>query len=871
MSIRTLASLAVTLFIIVGYCQTGHTRGPITSADRKDNTLLKGTSVPAYGTVAHRIGKIVLSVSNWGILGSANTASYDLDFFTGEAIPACEYPKGADNRYLYLASFWIGAVVGRDTLVSCASTGWESYLSCEFSPDMIGFGEIKRRSTIANDPSLRKDAVSEEDYIMVYTDTLTEGLDPDYFGRPHVPLNIEVTQRSYAWSYSYAEDFILFDYTIRNIGYRRLENVYMGIYVDGDVHFGPDGFLFEGAYDDLCGFRQDIPREYGNCTFHDTLNIAWIADNDGDPNGSTYDIMSVPGVTATRIVRTPNDSLDISFNWWIANVDPILDFGPRERPNVGLLWEDFRDFRTGGLGTPSGDNNKYYMLRNREFDYDQAYTAIVPINDPLWLPPPAENAATYADGFDTRYLLSFGPFDIDPGERLPLSFAYIAGENLHTNPDDVQSLPFDPAAFYANLDFSDLALNAVWAGRIYDNPGVDTDGDGYQGKVRLCCDGGVAYSLDNIIDTSTIENIDPSTCEFIWYEGDGVPDFRGASPPPAPDFWLETSPGNIRVRINGQRSETGYDVFTGSADFEGYRVYIGRDDRESSYSLLASYDKEDYDKYVWTGTEYRLFDIPFTIDSLRCLYGTSCEDTLFDPLYYGQDNPFRHPLDPDSIFYFVPHDFNFAGNVPGELSLRKTYPEQPYPSSLNPDSADQDELTEDGYFKYFEYEMAIGNLLPTVPYWVNVTAFDFGSPEAEMLPLESSVTVGARCAFADTPADQVVARNMKVYVYPNPYRIDADYRDAGFEGRTNPDRPNDRVRTINFANLPPKCIIRIYSLDGDLIREIKHDFPASDPTASHDSWDLITRNTQMVTSGLYYWTVEAENGETQIGKFVIVM
>jgi hypothetical protein len=211
---------------------------------------------PAYGTVAHRIGKLVLSVSNRGIFGSINTGSYEIDFFTGESIPACEYPKGADNRYLYLGSFWIGAVVGRDTLVSCASTGWENWQSCEYVPDLFGSTGIIRRSLIASEPSLREDAVSEEDYIMVYCDTATDGVDPDYFGRQHVPLNIEITQRSYAWSYAYAEDFILFDYTVHNIGYQRLEQVYMGLYVDGDVHFGPDGFLFNGAHDDLCGFTR---------------------------------------------------------------------------------------------------------------------------------------------------------------------------------------------------------------------------------------------------------------------------------------------------------------------------------------------------------------------------------------------------------------------------------------------------------------------------------------------------------------------------------------------------------------------------------------------------------------------------------------
>jgi hypothetical protein len=222
------------------------------------------------------------------------------------------------------------------------------------------------------------------------------------------------------------------------------------------------------------------------------------------------------------------------------------------------------------------------------------------------------------------------------------------------------------------------------------------------------------------------------------------------------------------------------------------------------------------------------------------------------------------------VFYFVPQDFN-RSELGLPKGIRKLYPDQPYPSAATPDSARPEELTEDGYLKYFEYEFVIDNLLPTVSYWVNVTAFDFGSPSSGLPSLETSVTVGAKHAYALSSADEVARRGLEVFVYPNPYRIDAGYRALGFEGRVETDRPDDRVRAIHFANLPPKCTIRIHTLDGDLVREIVHDMDPSDPNASHDTWDLITRNTQLIVSGLYYWTVEADNGETQIGKLVIIM
>jgi hypothetical protein len=63
----------------------------------------------------------------------------------------------------------------------------------------------------------------------------------------------------------------------------------------------------------------------------------------------------------------------------------------------------------------------------------------------------------------------------------------------------------------------------------------------------------------------------------------------------------------------------------------------------------------------------------------------------------------------------------------------------------------------------------------------------------------------------------------------------------------------------------------LYSLDGDLVRELQHDVNPADPLANHATWDLITRNHQLVVSGIYYWTVEDQDGNVQIGKLAIVL
>ncbi len=859
----TTTMTVLSLLILSG---TTYGRSAIGTMDGREQGSLAAQS-PAYCLAKHDVGQLVLGIINNGTFGNGFLPGSipSADCFTGEIVPAggCEYPKGANVQYLFAASFWVGAIVGRDTLVSTGADGWLGIR--EMFPDVSPFGDMIKRSIIDGED---ENAVSEQDYIAVYTDTFVTlaGSDDADNGRVHRPLNIKIEQNSYAWSYSYAEDIVLFDYKVSNIGTRDLKNVYLGIYVDADV-CDDCGGAGQGFTDDICGFLFAQERQFSDCIYLDTVSIAWIADNDGKLTASG-DSRPSPHVTATRIVRTPAESLDVSFNWWISNGNATLDFGPRERDSVGRYKEKYRDFGTGGLGTPSRDVNRYYIMRNREFDYDQAFTATISPTDTLWLYPDQTLAPDFADGFDTRYLLSFGPFDIAPGQRLPVSFAYLAGENFHHVIGNGSNLPNDPGAFYANLNFEDLAINAQWASWIYDNPGVDTDNDDYYGEFLVC-------PLDSVVVDST--PIDTSGYSYTfevtledtqWIKGDDVPDFQGAAPPPAPDFWLDPSPGKIKIRFNGTRSETTRDVFSRKLDFEGYRIYVGRDSRRTSFSVVNSYDREDFNKFAFNAQRniWELTDIPFSIAQLRQLYN----DSLLDPTLYSRTSPYRPAMYPESLLFFEPQDFN-SSELGLSGGIRKIYPDQPYPSSINPDSARPDELTEDGYLKYFEYEYTVENLLPQVPYSINVTAFDFGSPESGLGALETSVTLGAKEAYPLASASTVAEGNTDILVYPNPYRLDADYRGLGFEGRIDQDRPSDRTREIHFANLPPKCTIRIFTVDGDLVREIDHDVPASDPLSPHESWDLITRNTQLVVSGLYYWTVETENAETQIGKIVIIM
>jgi hypothetical protein len=117
----------------------------------------------------------------------------------------------------------------------------------------------------------------------------------------------------------------------------------------------------------------------------------------------------------------------------------------------------------------------------------------------------------------------------------------------------------------------------------------------------------------------------------------------------------------------------------------------------------------------------------------------------------------------------------------------------------------------------------------------------------------------------------VQSKGLGVEVFPNPYRIDGNYSADKYEG-TATTYSTTYDRRIRFNNVPPRCNIRIYTLDGDLVQTLYHEVTdVRDTDATHAEWDLISRNTQAVVSGIYLFSVEnLDTGEEQIGKFVII-
>ena len=894
----------------------------------------------------HRVGNMWMNIFNWGYFGNYSIwggLGYEDPEYPGTWAPQCEYPANSDIQYLFQGALWLGAMVQEEGYefprVSTGTDGWVRPRVNEFYPPEEDDGKIVERSTRPNawnrlgEYVTSPDAISEQDFVIVYSDTLADRfyVKDDPIDGPHFPLGLKISQKSYAWSYNYAQNFIIIDWEIENIAGNYLKNLYVGLYVDADV--GWEGEPNDWFTDDVCGFQRYFYYERPDGeTDSSVINTAWIADNDGRPTAiaSGSDFTS-PSITGVRVVRAPNPKLRTSFNWWISNGEAELDFGP--------AWQD--DNSPGGwtdaYGTPMGDTRKYFILSNREFDYDQVYVSDgdyirshphiirdrwnpeIVLETHEWKVPgetdetPEERVQNVANGFDTRYLLSWGPLGIfdhideagnriyrlNPGEKFSMTIAYVAGDNFHTrNRPQPSNETIDPTRF----DFLSLRYNADWAARVYDNPMVDTpihdwgndhvagtnDDDGSEGDGMLDTGDGwfgedvgsdglfalsvgeVAYKWiagirqeliypgadlgENDGHLSIAEDALERPEEFEYTRlngqldfGDGHPDFQGPPPPPVPELEILTEPVTLErdgetliidddkldrwvtLKWNRYPSEAPEytDPFSREWDFEGYRVYFSNTGLERGFAFLDEFDRIDFALYSETDSlATRPVDDPESIPS----------DTTIDGIRLYRKK--------------VGRNIGLGGS--GSLYI--------------------DDETGNYYY-------VIPDAHPMVPKYYSVTAYDYGDYKTGTPPLESAKRANM-IYVAPSGNDRE-----KVGVVPNPYRANVDYTRVhgggiSWENRDDgtPDFFPQIDRRLYFYNLPRQCLIRIYTISGDLVHIVPHnttgDANQGWKADFAEAWDLNSRNHQQVVAGMYLFTVEdltAEGkGNIETGKFVVI-
>jgi len=187
--------------------------------------------------------------------------------------------------------------------------------------------------------------------------------------------------------------------------------------------------------------------------------------------------------------------------------------------------------------------------------------------------------------------------------------------------------------------------------------------------------------------------------------------------------------------------------------------------------------------------------------------------------------------------------------------------------------------------------------------WVSVPLARFGTNFNEGIP-DSEVKVRLRVAKSfrsylasgatavngsnpsyefNIPASAEISTNQEevasealdmIRVIPNPYYAYSSYE------KTREDQLDNRVRIVN---LPSRCTISIYTLNGTLVRQIKRDVAADvslgqavnegkdDNLASSIDWDLKNTSGITVSSGVYYIHIDAGSLGEKVVKWLGVI
>jgi hypothetical protein len=101
----------------------------------------------------------------------------------------------------------------------------------------------------------------------------------------------------------------------------------------------------------------------------------------------------------------------------------------------------------------------------------------------------------------------------------------------------------------------------------------------------------------------------------------------------------------------------------------------------------------------------------------------------------------------------------------------------------------------------------------------------------------------------------------KIAVVPDPYIVSASWEKPLYftSGRGE--------RRVDFIHLPPKCTIRIFTLDGKLVRKLEHEDIIED---GHHSWDLTSKDGLDVAPGIYLFHVDAGKLGEKLGRFALI-
>jgi hypothetical protein len=828
------------------------------------------------GDNIHNCGNVLLHITNFGLIGSAPGSG-----FTFNTAPSAQWPAGSPTEYLWVGGLWIAAEKNAEKVVTTA------VYQLEFRPGLTELDRIYRTRELApggaripspnadddRDGQMDEDrlngvdddgdglidedfaAISNQMFFCEYRDS-----DPNIkLAQPdHEPLNFLVQQSSLCWEDDIVDDFIAFDFTLINEGFDPLLNVYVGFFADCDI--GPRE-AEQVAEDDYAGFWEGVKTaRLGNSTKNVKVSVGYMWDDDTD-EGQSEGYIGLMFLGAT---------------------DPSSDGAPGF---VSLrnfrMFAGTASFEQGG--DPTNDEQRYATM-------DGTAPKSLGLPDATGARPP--QIAKKKD--DYRMLVSAGPFEqVDPGDTLTFQAALVLGRF-----------------------FEGMVDNAVQAQLTYDGVYVDYDENlttGVDGReTPVCADpfAGQTFRINPCDEACDNAQGDPNCyvtvpntgCEWInadcEYEEfteqrtgvDGketqVHWLIGTAPPP-PKMRLVASEGQVDI-LWDNFSEITPDLRLNVIDFESYRIWRA-DNWQRPYGS---------DINTGPGSDLWMLLAEFDLPKNKIGSDTGLESIRYEPnIPSGAIEFYRE--------WFEAHPFLQPPDVPGftadELDTAKAlargvryykYTDPPfipggYVSNVPCPSSGVCPPLE----KVFEGKTLVvsarcnndGYCAETAPsphsgahYFYAVSASDHKVELDAATGLYKVVGPGlagdpnSNFVYINPPTNALVEARAgeaqdEIYVVPNPA---TEQSMRAWTLQPNNDDPTG-VK-VEFHHLPQsRGLVTVYTLSGDMVVELPFD---GSNGAGSLAWDLLSRNGQEITSGVYLFSVEADKADFKrfVGKFVVI-
>ncbi len=767
----------------------------------------------------HNVGLLEVLVTNVGVIGNPNLIdSYGAGWHGGE--------------YLYAAALWVGAIASDN--LAYVSTGAYQY---EFRPsldpidtiyttfegstggDRPGFasnaGDDDGDGQIDEDPLNGRDddgdGLIDEDFAAISQQMFTcEYWDytPEAIARyaDHRPLGLRVRQTSFAWSNEGANEFVGLSYTITNDGHETLRQLYLGYFVDSDA-----GLKEAPSY-----FNDDGGRlAHVDTTFVDT-DVSYSCE---ESDGTTHDcsnkllVMDIACMYDTPGSQTGGnaaDDLGPGSNGYFGGMflgHTTDPFGVRAPSQVEI--HGCRFFSGSGtypLGDPANDYERYDLLQS---DFTPTR--------------PTTQASDY------RYCFSAGPFtELMPGETLEFQVAFVIGDG-----------------------WDGLKENALKAQRIYNGKWRDTDGikeTGCDGR-ETCLHiepGGDPVRWKDPCDSMAMQegpfkNTECSGPSFstttlletIWKDDDCnccTPERTGPDPyddcegwetlihwvwtvaPPSPSVNTESDDPLVRAYLEGDRAVR---LSWNNAS----ELVADPDDGEIKFCGYRVWRVEGWTRPIGSTGPYPI-DWQLIADLAEEPEGSQLD--LYAAEHYNHllapTDTIPHPGQPGQSLHVYPVGrYMYTDDLGIKNGMLYFYDVTSYSCWIDPDTGEEIELS--------------------------------NQPAA-------SESEGARPRWAAASSNW----QDQVMVVPNPWN-------GGAAWDLTPSDIDPTGTHIDFAKLPDKdCDVRIYTLAGDLVETIHQNHGIGSGTLR---WDMISRNGQDITSGVYLYAVTCGD-ETVVKRFTVI-